>query len=76
MEFVIDLFLFLFFIAILVGLVAWVNAVDHKALLARYGTPAAFPSKRFNRKPKTQPTDREASDMRATLRQESQHAAS
>ena len=74
MEFVIDLFLFLFFIAVLVGLVAWVNAVDNKALLARYGSPDAFPSKRFD-KPKPRPADREASDAGAVLRKESQHVA-
>lgn len=52
MEFVIDLFTFLCLIAVLVGLVASVNAIDNKALLARYGATGAFPSKRYNRKPK------------------------
>ena len=51
MEFVIDLFTFLCFIAVLAGLVARVNALDNKTLLARYGAPEAFPAKRYNRKP-------------------------
>ena len=70
MEFVLDLFTFLFFIAVLVG----VNAIDNKALLERYDTPEAFPSRRFD-KPKPQPADREASDGGAALRKEPQHVA-
>ena len=74
MEFVIDLFVFLFFIAVLVGLVVWVNAIDNKALLARYGDPAAFPARRYD-KPKPKPADRAASDGGAVLRREPQHVA-
>ena len=75
MEFVIDLLMFLFFIAVLVSLVVWVNATDNKALLARYGTPEAFPAKRYNRRPKTPPTDRKATDESAVPRKKPQHVA-
>ena len=75
MESVIDLLMFLFFLAVLVGLVVWVNAIDNKALLARYGTPEAFPAKRYNRRPKTPPTDRKAADGSAAPRKEPQPVA-
>ena len=74
MEFVIDLFTFLFVIVVLVGLVAWVNAIDNKVLLARFGTPEAFPSKHFDR-PKLRPADREVSAGSAVIHKEPQHVA-
>ena len=74
MEFFIDLLMFLFFIAVLIGSVAFVNAIDNKALLERYGTPEAFPSKQFDR-PKPSLADRQALDGSATLRKEPQPVA-
>ena len=74
MEFFIDLLTFLFFVAVLIGIVVWVNVIDNKALLERYGTPEAFPSKQFDR-PKQRPADRQASDGSATLRKEPQRVA-
>ena len=74
MEFFIDLLTFLFFVAILIGLVAWVNAIDNEALLKRYGTPEAFPSKQFDR-PKPGPADRQASEGSGALRQKPQRVA-
>ena len=74
MEFFIDLLMFSFFVAVLIGLFVWINAIDNKALLARYGTPEAFPSKHFD-KPKPRPTDRQASGGSAVRRMELQHVA-
>ena len=74
MEFFIDLLTFLFFVAVLISLVVWVNAIDNKALLERYGTPEAFPSKQFDR-PKTHPANRQASDGSTVVRKKPQRVA-